>query len=307
MKRKITAPVLLIAFNRPDTTEKVFQKIREAQPTKLYVAVDGARPGKDGEAHIIEQVKEITKNVNWDCQTHYKFNEKNLGAEITVSAAVTWALENEEYVIVLEDDIIAPFSFFRFVQEMLIKYSDNKSVYMISGGQFTPIETPNNEDYLFGLYGHTGCGWGTWKRAWRKFDLGVNDFDKVLNGSVLDSLCLFNKEKMYIIRSITKMKENGAGNNTWDRCWAYIRIKEHGLSIIPKNNLTSNIGIYGLHARGQTENHFRAYDENYIATRHPEKIKRNIEYDKYHFLKYINKRPSLLKRAIKKAKRMLVK
>ncbi len=303
MKVQIHTPVLLIGFNRPDVINESFNYIRAAKPQKLYVAIDGPRKHVEGEEQLVEKVKEITKNVDWSCETHYKYSENNLGAEITVSAAVTWALENEEYVIVLEDDIIAPMAFLNFAQEMLIRYADEEKLFMISGGQFTPIET--DYDYFFGIYGHTGCGWATWKRSWKKFDLYINDFDKNLNRSVLDSLCFSKRDKNHKIRSITEMKQNGAGNNTWDRCWAYTRLKEQGLSVIPKTNLTSNIGINGLHARGQTESHFRSYDENFIVRKHPEKVERNIEYDKYHFKSHINKKPSLVKRAINKAKRII--
>ncbi|HZY80891.1 MAG TPA: nucleotide-diphospho-sugar transferase, partial [Cyclobacteriaceae bacterium] len=37
-------PVLLVIFNRPETTKLVFEAIRKAQPPRLYVAADGPRP-----------------------------------------------------------------------------------------------------------------------------------------------------------------------------------------------------------------------------------------------------------------------
>ena len=36
-------PVLLIIFNRPYTTRQVFERIRDAQPKRLYVAADGPK------------------------------------------------------------------------------------------------------------------------------------------------------------------------------------------------------------------------------------------------------------------------
>jgi len=291
----ITKPVLLIAFNRPDTTKKVFQKIREAKPEKLYIAVDGARLVKNGESKLVEQVKEITKNVDWKCETHYKFNESNLGAEVTVSNAITWVLEKEEYVIILEDDIIAPFSFFQFAQEMLEKYKHHENIYMISSCNQTPMEIQNNEDYLFSKYGHT-WGWATWKRAWERFDLYINDFDKYLDSDILNALTDTKAEKKYWYNLLKRMKYQGSGNNNWDYCWLYIQFKEQALSIVPKNHISSNIGIYGLHARGQTTSHYRPYDEHYIVKKHPIKVIRNIEYDKYHFNNHINKNTTFVKR-----------
>jgi len=43
-------PVLFIIFKRPDTTLQVMEAIREARPARLYIAADGPRAGRDGEA-----------------------------------------------------------------------------------------------------------------------------------------------------------------------------------------------------------------------------------------------------------------
>ena len=42
-------PVAFIIFNRPDTTAMVFEEIRKAKPSKLYVIADGPRPDREGE------------------------------------------------------------------------------------------------------------------------------------------------------------------------------------------------------------------------------------------------------------------
>jgi hypothetical protein len=49
MKQQFDIPILFIVFNGPDTTEKVFERIREIRPAKLFVAADGPRPSKEGE------------------------------------------------------------------------------------------------------------------------------------------------------------------------------------------------------------------------------------------------------------------
>lgn len=304
MNKIITAPVLLIGFNRPDVIKQSFDFIRKAKPQKLYVAIDGARKQKPNEDQLVEEVKQIVKNVDWDCETHYKFNNENRGAELTVSTAVSWVLENEEYVIVLEDDIIAPLSFLNFAQEMLLKYANNESIYMISSCQPTPINMPNNEDYLFGIYGHI-WGWATWKRAWKNFDLNINDFDDFLKSGNINNLVQNNTEKKRWLSTINQMKRRGKGNNTWDICWGYIRFKERGLSIIPRVHLSSNIGVDGLHSKGQTSAHYREFDDNFVATVHPKEIIQNREYDKYHFENHINRRPSLIQRAFGKILRIL--
>ena len=42
-KAKYDLSVLLIFFARPETLEKVFEKVRQARPAKLFLACDGPR------------------------------------------------------------------------------------------------------------------------------------------------------------------------------------------------------------------------------------------------------------------------
>ena len=40
-----TVPILLIVFNRPENTRQVINALRFVQPSKIFVAGDGPRPG----------------------------------------------------------------------------------------------------------------------------------------------------------------------------------------------------------------------------------------------------------------------
>lgn len=121
-KETIIIPILLVGFNRPNIISQSLEHIRKVKPTKLYVAIDGPRNNKPGEEELVNQVKSIVSNIDWNCEVYYRFSDKNIGAEVNVSSAVSWVLEHEEYVIVLEDDIILEYSGFLFMQEMLIRY-----------------------------------------------------------------------------------------------------------------------------------------------------------------------------------------
>ena len=64
--RSFNTAVLLLAFNRPDTTLKVFEAIRKAKPPRLYVSCDGPRKGREGEAERVARVHKITTDVDLD-------------------------------------------------------------------------------------------------------------------------------------------------------------------------------------------------------------------------------------------------
>lgn len=302
----LSTPVLLIGFNRPDTINEVFNRIRDAIPQKLYVAVDGARENREGEKELVEQVKQIVKKVDWPCQTHYHFNDVNKGAEVTVSSAIFWVFEKEEFAIILEDDIVAPLSFFKFMQEMLVKYKDDKRIGIVSGNNFTPIDLGNDDDYFFAKYGHS-CGWGTWRRTWEKFDLNIEVKSEHLKKEFLKKITNIKAEANFYKKNFYAMKKRGIGNNTWDVVANYISRVNNYVNIVPRVNLTSNIGIYGLHARGASEYHYREFDENFEVKKHPSKVECNNEYDKYHFIEHIykNRRP-LYQRIVNKVSRTFI-
>lgn len=298
MDYSCSIPVLLIGFNRPDTIQQVFNSIKNAKPKTLYITIDAARDGKEGERYKVEQVKDIVKNVDWGCTVYRKYNEINLGAEITISSAIKWAFEKEEYLIIIEDDIVVPISFFKFEEEMLIKYKDDNNICIVSGNNFTPLPTLNNEDYFFCHYGHS-WGWGTWKRE-------VNSFN--LNTEILEEHCkyIFTKtitnskgEAKYYARLFKNLRAKGIGNCTWDFIGLYNNRINRKLAIVPRVNLATNIGVEGLHARGKTKYHFVPADCDFVVVNHPKSIECWDEYDKYHFKHHFPRRRTIIERGIR--------
>lgn len=295
-------PILIIAFNRPDISRRTFESIRKLKPSCLYVAVDGAREDVEDESDKVQQVLTLYQEVDWPCNVNYRHNERNLGAELTVSNAVSWILSEQEYCIVLEDDIIASNAFFDFAREMLIKYKDFKNVYQVSAAQFTPMETMKT-DYLFSLYGHTGFGWATWKRAWQHFSMHLCDFDSTLKDkSIIEN---FSCPQAYesFRKCVKKMKSIGSENCTWDCCWSYIRNRDGGLSIVPKTNLSQNIGVWGLHSNGFAKYHRFECDNKFVVSSHPSSVVIDKSYDEFHYKNYLHH--SLLELIINKIKSVL--
>ena len=46
-KWKYDIPVFINFFNRPDTLKCVFEAVRNARPSKLFLSCDGPRPGNE--------------------------------------------------------------------------------------------------------------------------------------------------------------------------------------------------------------------------------------------------------------------
>ena len=108
------SPILFLIFNRPDTTQEVFNAIRNARPPRLYVSADGPRADRQGEEELCNKARQIATNVDWPCEVITLFRAANLGCKHGVSSGITWFFEQEEEGIILEDDIIPLPSFFQY-------------------------------------------------------------------------------------------------------------------------------------------------------------------------------------------------
>lgn len=108
----MTPPVLLLIFNRPDTTEQVFQAIRKARPRQLFVAADGPRKDNKNDKLKCVSARRIISKVDWDCQIKTLFHDENLGCGRAVSGGISWFFEHVPEGIILEDDCLPSASFF---------------------------------------------------------------------------------------------------------------------------------------------------------------------------------------------------
>ncbi len=107
-------PVLLMLFNRADTTQKLFDKLREIKPAKMFVAANGPRPEVAADIAACAAVRAIFNHIDWPCELHTNFRETNIGMQPHWRLALDWFFESVDDGIVLEDDCIPNASFFSY-------------------------------------------------------------------------------------------------------------------------------------------------------------------------------------------------
>jgi hypothetical protein len=240
LNKQFTTPVLFLIFNRPETTKRVFECIREAKPTHLYIAADGARKDKIGEAELCFQTREIKKCVDWDCEVKTLFRNENLGCKIAVSSAINWFFENEEEGIILEDDCLPNQSFFMFCQDLLNYYREDERVMHIGGTNFQGGIDRGKDSYYFSKYNHI-WGWATWKSAWTKYDVSMKMYSPEKTTQLLQSIFDTKREVNYWEKIFNDVHSGKI--NTWDYQWTYAIWKHNGVAVLPNKNLVSNIGF----------------------------------------------------------------
>lgn len=268
-------PILLIIFNRPDTTKLVLEQIRSIRPKQLFIAADGPRAHKDGEFEICRQTRELVlESIDWDCEVKTLFREQNLGCGIAVSSAITWFFEHVEMGIILEDDVIPEMSFFHFCQELLEKYRYDNKIWHISGNNF--IDVGNQASFFVSNFPFI-WGWATWRRAWKGYHYELFNDSKSTIQKVVDQTLYNTQMKKHWMTIFSKLR-NEHSSFTWDYQWFYTLWKHEGYAIMPARNLVKNIGF------GENATHTLDPDHNLaniqahaieFPLRYPKKLKPN--------------------------------
>jgi hypothetical protein len=237
----IPPPVLFLVFNRPDTTAQVMEAIRRARPPLLYVAGDGPRVDRPGEAALCEQARSLAMAVDWPCQVRSLHRAENVGCRLAVSAAIDWFFENEEAGIILEDDCLPSPDFFPFCAELLDRFREDERVMAICGSCYADPSSSYPASYYFSYYADI-WGWATWRRAWRMYDRDMSRWPAFKRQ---DGLTAISGERVWHRAYWTKYFDavHALRLDTWDYQWVYSVIDQHGLACYPVRNLVSNLGF----------------------------------------------------------------
>lgn len=241
MPTEFAVPILLIVFNRLETTKRVFAAIRERRPRYLFIAGDGPRPEQAGEDQACQAVRHfIQGQIDWPCEVKTLWHDHNQGCRRAVSSAINWFFENVAEGIILEDDCLPAPDFFIFSQELLARYRDVAEVYMISGDNFLPPSRRPTDSYYFSRLTHI-WGWATWRRAWTKYDLAMSDFPVFRKEGTIAEIWTDPKTQSYWLDCFQEVATGRL--DTWDYQWIYTIWKNKGWVVAPRVNLVSNIGF----------------------------------------------------------------
>ncbi len=268
-------PVLYLIFNRPDLLEQSFVPIRNARPSLLFIAADGPRADREGEADLCLEARRIVEKVDWPCEVKTLFRDENLGCRKAVSEAITWFYEHVEEGIILEDDCVADASFFPFCAELLERYRDDIRVLSINGTNWQQGRRRGLASYYFSRY-PTSWGWATWRDRWQWHEMSNLNLAELSTALRFAGFCTLERSK--IERSVVSAEMI----DSWAYSWSGFVFAHRGLCVVPQVNVVKNIG------HGCSATHTRA-DEVKVITPirqieypliHPHIVKRDAAADR---------------------------
>ena len=250
---KTDISVLLLFHARADHFSQVWDEVKKARPSRLFLYQDGPRENSNDMEGIMA-CRELVKdeNIDWQCEVHRLYQEKNYGCDPSEYISQRWAFSLTDKCIVLEDDDVPSLSFFPFCKEMLDRYEYDERVTMIAGfntDEVSPLpksylsEDGNTTPSYFFTRAFSIWGWASWARVVNQWE---GDYAFVKNQTRFQELCAkVKREKIFTWMPRVCQDHATTGKEYYESIfWAHMFMHD-GLAIMPRLNMINNIGLQG--------------------------------------------------------------
>ncbi len=283
---RLKTPVAFIIFKRPHTTERVFEAIRQVKPAKLFVIADGPRNDRADEPEKCEATRAIINRVDWECEVIKNYSDINIGCAKRLPSGLDWVFNQVEEAIVLEDDCLPHPTFFQFCEALLERYRYDQRIGTIIGQNVQLGRRRTDYSYYFSIYNRC-WGWATWRRAWQNFDFDMKLWPEIKESQFLDDI-LIDSKSVKFWQQIFQDTYDRRINTVWDYQWTFNCWLQNQLSIVPNQNLISNIGFgenatHTKHTKGSFVKTYANMPTELISfpLKHPPYIIRDLKSDRF--------------------------
>jgi hypothetical protein len=242
------APIVVFAYKRPEHLRRTLDSLKRCEAfadSKIIVFGDGPKTQNDRNA--VDAARRIAQ-AQLGPQAEYHFRDQNAGLAASIISGVSEVTRRFGRAIVLEDDLEFSANFLAYMNYALDRYADEAKVYQISGQLFDTPELCDRHAALF-LPFTTSWGWGTWRRAWDRFDPLAGGWEQLKNDRTLRSQ--FNLGGCYDFSTMLERQMTGLGDS-WAIRWYWSVFRDDGLVCFPPTSLVRNTGLdgSGTHGRG---------------------------------------------------------
>lgn len=241
-----TTPVIILAYNRPEPTRLVLEMIRQIRPTRLLVVADGPNPGRLDDQEKCAKVRQLFDTVDWTCKIERNYADTNMGSRRRVASGLTWAFEQVEEAIILEDDCLPTPDFFQYCADLLEFYRHDTRIMHIGGTNLAPAGRHASSSYFFSRYA-LSWGWATWARAWSLYDHELEAWPEIRDGNWLGDYLDGDEASIDTWTERCEVVFRGEFDS-WATIWMLSCWMNNALATMPKENLIHNIGLGGADA-----------------------------------------------------------
>ena len=308
-KSFVEVPVLFITFARNDYARQTFDAIKLARPARLYFYSNKARSDRPEEIERNNQIREFIKEINWECELFTFFRDAYVDICTSLWSAIDWIFDNEEQGIILEEDCVPSLAFFDFCAQLLPKYKEDQRIWVISGNNFIEGFNPNGYDYFFSPFAYQ-YGWASWRDRWKNLNKNGFSVTNIIQYDLYRQLYGTRKGANQSYKWLKKVQNEIGGiykPKEWDYTFQMTMRCNGGFGVVPKKNLVSNIGVFGVHNSSfnkDIHNKPLQNTEKYPIDKHPPFVVSDFKFTNKFFNKITNKKMPFYKRAINYLKKL---
>lgn len=230
------APILLLTYNRDEELAKTLINLASCHDSNgydLFVHIDAPNIFCDGDKACYEKILDRINEYRNKFRTVNVLEETfHCGLANSVISSVTDIINKFGKIIVIEDDILLSKDCLVFLDDALVYYESDKSIWSVTG-YTPPIESKNNLDSdVYFSYRSSSWAWATWKDRWNSVDWEVRDFGEFISNKKLqEDFCRGG----YDLPEMLARQMYGL-IDSWAVRWCYSQSKMNMLSVFPKNN-----------------------------------------------------------------------
>lgn len=248
-------PIAVFIFKRLDTLEKIFARLEEVRPRKLYLIADQGRD--EAERCAAAEVRAgVEALITWDCEVVRDYAQENRGVYGNIALGAKKVFEQDPMAIFLEDDNLPSSSFFPFCEEMLKRYKDSDEVLWVCGTNYlSRYDAPGGASYVFTRQ-LMPCGWASWSDKFLgsyDFDLEKTKADDKKRARLTYSIRRLYLQQLFNVEYERAHKERTGRFYSWDYHMAWTLRTGGYYGIAPCVNLIENIGVDERSEHGGTD------------------------------------------------------
>lgn len=235
----LLAPIAVFCFRRPRhlaATLEALMRCAEFSQSEVVVYSDGPCSAEDEPS--VAQVRELLRARKTANMTIVE-RSTNIGLAKSIIGAVTEITERCGRVIVIEDDLTLQPSGLAWLNAGLNAYADDDRVMQISAYQYRAPYLADRHDGTFQHFATT-WGWGTWRRAWRKFDAQATGWEAVVDDPAVREA--FDAGGVYPFSAMLE-KQMAGMIDSWGIRWSWSVFRNRGLTLMPPRSLVINTGM----------------------------------------------------------------
>lgn len=242
--RPFQTPILLLGFNRPEhLLERICElSLQEIGP--LIISIDGGGMS----AGDISRIQNVTRFFFQEDTYEFRIHKFNLGLCQHLTGAVTDVLLENEYVIILEDDVAIGKNFYKNIEVGINHSREIQGIAAISSfsaagrGIFRFIAARWRKTRYFNCW-----GWAVSSDVWQKYklDLAPFDIEDELHMSRTWNSLSRHQKKVWLGRFSRVQK---APLSTWDIQFQFMCFRYEMVNLAPTKRFSDNTGFDDVRA-----------------------------------------------------------